>query len=111
MLTALCGPCCISSDYLFFWDWWDRDGIGGQYASEAEKLYFYSSWFLSFFFFSVFWTLPSIALYPAWMYVIKDGEVCLIDSDFSARNSLSPEWGLISRGKSNLLAILMSKTK
>lgn len=45
------------------------------------------------------------------MYVIKDGEVCLIDSDFSARNSLSPEWGLISRGKSNLLAILMSKTK
>lgn len=60
---------------------------------------------------SIFWTLPSIALYPAWMYVIKDGEICLVDSDFSARNSLSPEWELISRRKSNLLAILMSKTK
>lgn len=85
-------------------------GQGGQYASEAEKLCFHSSWF----FWggqSIFWTLPSIALYPAWMYVIKDGEICLVDSDFSARNSLSPEWELISRRKSNLLAILMSKTK
>lgn len=67
--------------------------------------------FVFFFRQSIFWPLPSIALYPAWMYVIKDGEICLIDSDFSARNSLSPEWEHISRRKSNLLAILMSKTK
>ena len=44
MLAALFGPCGISSDNLFFWDWWDREGIGGQYASEAEKLYFHFSW-------------------------------------------------------------------
>ena len=41
------GPCCISSDYLFFWDWWDGEGRAGQYSSEAEKQCIFTLLFLA----------------------------------------------------------------
>lgn len=68
------GPCYVSSDYLFFWDWRDGEELGGQYSAEAEKHYF-----SSFFWQCVFRTFPSTALYPSCVYVIKGGEVCFHD--------------------------------
>lgn len=74
------GPCCISSDYLLFWGWWDGAGIGGQNSLEAEKYCI----FMPFFFFLAIYILDPPPL-PSTLHVcmyFKGGEVCLSDSDF-----------------------------
>lgn len=97
------GPCRISSDYLFFWDWWDGEGRAGQYSSEAEKQCIFHS---SFFWQSIFWTLSSITLYPSCVHLVKGGEVCLNDSDFLPEIHFPQSGNFISKRKLNLLAIL-----
>lgn len=99
------GPCYIFSDYLFFWDWRDGEGILGQYFSEAEK---HCIFILLFFWQSIFWTLSSTALYPSCVHLIKGGDVCLNDSDFLPEIHFPQSGNFLSKRKLNLLAILNS---
>lgn len=68
------GPCCISSDYLFFWDCWDEEDTRGQYSIEAEKHCLFTTIYIL--------DPPHTALYLSWGHIIKGGEVCLNDSNF-----------------------------
>lgn len=59
------GP-CVSSNYLFFWDWWDGEGKGSAFLRSGETLYFYAAFWKA-----TFWALPSITPYSWCVYVIK----------------------------------------
>lgn len=98
------GPCCIFSDYLFFWDWRDGGEFWVNISQRQSNVYFHSSFWGQ----SIFWTLSRAALYPSCVHLIKAWMFASMTVTFCQKSTFPKSGNFLSKRKLNLLAILNS---